>query len=170
MLWAACCAILLNQVSLFISFRVHLPIIIRPSGAYLFRPAGVIDPPEAAGVSLVPAMEGRRWGKTAEIVMQQQKDLAAAVHTADWQIILQRQDEACWPLYPLHAGDLELYDQRADSGQEHNLWPDPAPAAQQAQQGLLRLLVRWEERTAAASGTASSLDEETLEMLRRLGY
>jgi hypothetical protein len=102
--------------------------------------------------------------------MQQHKDLALAVRTADWQVILHQQDEAYWPLYPLHAGDLELYDQRTDPGQTHNLWPDPGPAAQQAQQNLLRLLVRWEERTTAAGGTNASLDKDTLELLRRLGY
>lgn len=166
---------------------VHIPLIVRVPGrlplGLVQEPIGHIHlaptfldllgfpvPQELPGTSLVPVMEGRPWRGTAEIVMQQQEDLAAAVHTADWQLILQRQDEAYWPLYPLHAGGLELYDQRADPGQEHNLWPAPPPVAQQAQEALVRLLARWEERTAAASGINASLDEEMLELLRQLGY
>jgi hypothetical protein len=102
--------------------------------------------------------------------MQQQEDMAAGVRTVDWGLILHLQDQDYWPQYPLHAGDLELYNQQADPGQEHNLWPDPPPAALQAQQTLARLLVRWKERTPAASGINSPLDEESLEMLRRIGY
>ena len=166
---------------------VHIPLIVRvpghlPSGV-VQEPIGHINltptfldlaglpvPKELPGTSLVPVLEGRRWNGSEEIVMQQQEDMAAAVRTVDWGLILHLQDQDYWPLYPLHAGDLELYNQQADPGQEQNLWPNPPPAAQQAQQALARLLVRWEERTPAASGINSTLDEESLEMLRRIGY
>jgi hypothetical protein len=96
--------------------------------------------------------------------------MALSVRTAGWQIILHQQDESYWPLYPLQAGTAELYNGRADPAQEHNLWQDPLPAARQARKTLSGLLARWQEHTPTAGGTSASLDEESLELLRKLGY
>jgi arylsulfatase A-like enzyme len=132
--------------------------------------AGLPIPVELAGTSLVPLLDGRYRDSAAAIIQQQHDGLALSVRTADWRMIVQQQDDDYWPQYQLQAGQVELYDLRADAGEKQNLWPASSPRARQAQAELSRLLLRWEEDTAAFGGTSSSLDQETEETLRRLGY
>lgn len=167
---------------------VHVPLIVRapgrlPAGQVVEDLVGHVDlgptlldmldqpiPKEMPGHSLVPLMEGRRWRGHEGIVSQQRDDLSLGLRTAGWRMILQKQDDDAWPLYQLQAGVVELYDLEADPGEEQNLAPVDSAALRKREGELSERLLKWQRDTPLAATGEGELDEETEEMLRRLGY
>lgn len=140
-------------------------------GPTLFELMGLPIPEDMQGTSLVDPMTDHRWRGHEGIVSQQHDDLSLSIRSPDWRLILQQQDYDVWPLYTLRAGQTELYDLQADPEETHNLEAAPSPDARRAQADLSESLIDWKQRTPPATGTtAAPLDEETEEMLRRLGY
>jgi arylsulfatase A-like enzyme len=140
-------------------------------GPTLYELLGFSVPQDLQGISLVPALQGQRWHGYKGIVSQQHDSLSQSVRTAEWRLILQQQDDEVWPLYPLQAGQLELYNQEEDPKEASNRWPAGSRAAERALEQLSQQLLEWEAATPRSSfSQAPPLDEETEEMLRRLGY
>ncbi len=116
-------------------------------------------------------LEGGRYRGNGRVVSQQHRDLSLALRTEEWRLILHQADDATWPRYPLQAGTAELYDLRTDPEEQENLWPADDPAARRALRSLSQALLDWESAIPFSPFTERpSLDEETEEMLRRLGY
>jgi arylsulfatase len=167
---------------------VHVPLIMSypprlPSGTVVENLVGHVDlcptlldllgvpiPREMQGISLVPLLEGRYWQDQEGIISQQRNADALSERTTDWRLILQLRDNATWPLYPQRAGQVELYDLRADPEEAHNLWPATSQVARNAQETLSRQILRWKEATPLAAGEAAPLDPEVEKMLHDLGY
>jgi arylsulfatase A-like enzyme len=167
---------------------VHVPLVIRYPGRLpralvvkdlvghvdlgptLFDLLGLAIPQEMQGLSLVPLMEGRRWSGREGIVSQQHDDLTVAVRSKDWRLILQLRDDDVWPLYSLRMGLEELYDLQADPDALDNLLPEPPSSARRAHRSLSDLLDTWRQDISLTMVEGAPLDEDTEELLRRLGY
>jgi arylsulfatase A-like enzyme len=128
-------------------------------------------PQEMPGVSLLPLMGGQRSLNRPGSIADQAHDLAIGIRTPEWRMILQQMDDTTWPLYNLQAGTVELYDLRADPGEQQNLQAASTGPALQAEQELSRHLLSWKQNTPVNTNVDTSpLDPELEEILRKLGY
>lgn len=129
----------------------------------LLEAAGVTPPPESHGRSLWPLLRGAELAEVpiySEMIHSSPNELKA-VRYQGWKLI-----------YHFATDEVELYDLRADPGEQVNLaGQDPARAEE-----YLRLLRRWLAQAVAVeealprSETPAGVDERIRNMLREGGY
>ncbi|MBN1485068.1 MAG: sulfatase, partial [Chloroflexia bacterium] len=140
-------------------------------GPTLLSLLGLPVPADMPGLDLRPLMEGRRGQGQEAVIAEQHDDLSLAVRTREWRLIRHLEDHQVWPLYNLRAGQMELYDLEEDPAEQNNLLPAASRGAEKAREALFEELLDWQVSTPMAEGIeALPLDEETEEMLRRMGY